>query len=157
MLDSCTYCDCHIIFRPSSSPSFQIRRLTGDGRSFPSFVRMFSRSVVDISTNDRPPLLGSAVSLSKCRPVGRWLRPGERFQSGARLVRERRAKGRETLGGSSHACHRTDKRTARARNEKVWKSEREEAKEKERRGSSEGHASAQSLVRSQTNRRPCAC
>lgn len=110
-------------------------------------LRLFSRSVVDISTNDRPSLLG------RRRPVGRWLRPGERFQSGARLVRL----VRETLGGSSHACHRTGERTARARNEKVWKSEREEAKEKERRGSSEGHASAQSLVRSQTNRRPCAC
>lgn len=131
---------------PVSNPAFRRGRTIFSAS--PSSMRMFSRSVPRISTDDRPPSPGSAI-FGKCS-VGWWLRPGERFQSSARPIRECQAEDRGTLGGSSHAYRRAGERTAR--NEKV---EGRTTRRKRRRGEpSEGHASAQSLVRSQTNRRP---
>lgn len=78
--------------------------------------------------------------------------PDERLQSDAVPIRESRAEGRGTLGGSVHACLRAGaSRGMRRERERNATTPDDEAREREERSPSEGHASAQSLVRSQTN------
>jgi len=148
-----TYCDYYTIpCLPSTQLGFEfgVSPRTDDPFGFP----IVYEDVLLVSTSASSQtirLFGSAI-LGECF-VRWWLRSDERFQSGTRLIQECRVEGRATLGGSESCLPSGERAYYEERKGEETNNVMRRWREGEEK-SSEGHASAQSLVRSQTNRRP---